>query len=96
MGSDGTSITLHTNAGAPRYRLVRGDMAAAAAGEPGGFAASCADLIPQHERDLLQWCSLVKVSGVGVAGGSSECEWESWGGALSSAAGAMGMPWAGT
>lgn len=55
LGSDGTSITLHTNFDAPRYRVVRGDMAAA-----GSFAASCSDLLPQHDKDLLQWCSLVK------------------------------------
>lgn len=39
LGSDGTTITLHTNAEAPRYRVVRGDMAAAgtvwAGGGPG-------------------------------------------------------------
>lgn len=29
LGSDGTAITLHTNADAPRYRVVRGDMSTA-------------------------------------------------------------------
>jgi prolyl oligopeptidase len=55
LGSEGGAITLHTNLGAPRYRVVRGDMRAA-----GAFAASCRDVLPQHERDLLQWCCLVK------------------------------------
>ena len=27
---------------------------------PGGFAAACTDLLPQHEKDLLQWCCLVR------------------------------------
>jgi hypothetical protein len=59
MGSDGSppTITLHTNLDAPRYRVVRGDMSAAAAGN---FAASCSDLLPQHDKDLLQWASLIK------------------------------------
>lgn len=56
QGSDGTAITLHTNLDAPRYRVVRGDMGAAA----GTFAAGCTDLLPQHEKDLLQWTSLLK------------------------------------
>lgn len=55
LGSDGTTITLHTNAEAPRYRVVRGDMAAA-----GSFLDSCTDLLPQHDKDLLQWCCLLK------------------------------------
>jgi hypothetical protein len=55
VGSDGTAITLQTNLGAPRYRVVRGDISAA-----GAFASSCTDLLPQHDRDLLQWCCLVK------------------------------------
>lgn len=60
LGSDGTTITLHTNADAPRYRVVRGDMAAASASAGGDFAASCSDLLPQHVKDLLQWCCLLK------------------------------------
>lgn len=47
---------------ATRYRVVRGDMAAA------DFAASCTDLMAQHPKDLLQWCTLVKV-GPGSWGG---------------------------
>ena len=42
-----------------RYRVVRGDMSSP------DFAASCADLLAQHPKDLLQWCSLVKVRGGG-------------------------------
>ena len=62
LGSEGTLVTLQTNLDAPRYRVVRGDMAAAAtaAGAGGGFPASCRDLLPQHDRDLLQWCCLLQ------------------------------------
>lgn len=65
LGSDGTAITLHTNHSAPRYRVVRGDLAAP------NFPASCTDLLPQHERDLLQWCCLIKARPGWLAGCTS-------------------------
>lgn len=51
MGSRGSEWTFLTNAGAPRYRVVRTDISAA--------APAWTNVVPQHEADLLQWVRLL-------------------------------------
>ncbi|KAK9792686.1 hypothetical protein WJX73_000704 [Symbiochloris irregularis] len=54
LANEGTSFTLMTNQDAPRYRIVRGDIAGAQS--PKEYQ----DLIPQHDTHLLQWACAMK------------------------------------
>ncbi|BDA42115.1 Prolyl endopeptidase [Coccomyxa sp. Obi] len=54
VANEGTSFTFKTNLAAPRYRLVRTDIAAP------GHPKTWPDVIQEHERDLLQWASALK------------------------------------
>ncbi|KFM28357.1 Prolyl endopeptidase [Auxenochlorella protothecoides] len=51
VGSRGSEWTFLTNAGAPRYRVVRTDISAP--------APAWTNVVPQHEADLLQWVRLL-------------------------------------
>lgn len=53
---DGGSWTLMTNLGAPRYRVLRVDVSAAAVPPPSQWEV----VLEQHGKDLLQWCALLK------------------------------------
>lgn len=53
--ADGTQWTLLTNLDAPRYRVVRLDLAASPLAPPEQWES----VIEQHPKDLLQWCALL-------------------------------------
>ena len=60
LGSRNTSEwTLMTNSEAPRYRVVRADIS-------GGSLGGLHDMIPQHDKDLLQWAAEMKGGEGGV------------------------------
>ena len=55
IGSDGEALTFQTNLDAPRYRVVRCPSISSA-----GAPDSWPSIIPQDDKDLLQWACLIK------------------------------------
>lgn len=77
VAAEGSVLTLTTNAGAPRNRIVAIDAEAAAEGALSAGAFS--EVLPQHSRDLLQACSaLLRCLAAVASGAHARCGGWMW------------------